>query len=579
MVIDTVAIGRWYGSLMPGRTRRPVEQADVRDSRDSSSRPAVNPARSGAPPGRADMAYLQRTMGNTAVARALQGSDTVVRDATYSPDIGEGKRPRTPRLTQVTQASVQRNEESEEVLTTLATPQVRPGPAIEVQKELVEGIETNLAAIILSDAEAKRAYDTEMERYLEAHKRWEQGWGWFRGSEPKLPDAPFGGRLPNSQVTAETASEFNLGGILIDSLPEYKRKDVEGFYEGLAERARLIPLDPRRVAGARSSGTVLPELVAGLAPLVIENTLRTMIDASQFKYLRAAGLPNAQWKILVEVHYIRARPKDMAGFHKDTQGQTLFVNLNYHAGEHSLRGPEYVLNPPRSGKHDERIYGTGGKAATLPKEFTDDLTYAREQLGDPTEIRSSGTVTPYGYVAFVDEAIHHATPFFENRYVTPAEFRAYLTRADKNKLDAIIEAEGKADDVDASIISADEVEKWTAWWRMITNAAKDARYTRLDFAATMEGDEFDRMLENVGAQEGAERQRGGAGGWYAASIPNDGRAPLHTSDKPPLVRQASNPDLSKTWPKQLPDEVPRRFLRTWVRAVPESMAAQLRNLR
>jgi hypothetical protein len=313
--------------------------------------------------------------------------------------------------------------------------------------------------------------------------------------------------------------------------------------------------------------------------MVIENTLRTMIDARQFKYLRAAGLPNAQWKILVEVHYIRARPKDMAGFHKDTQGQTLFVNLNYHAGEHSLRGPEYVLNPPRSVKHDERIYGKGEKPGTLPTQFTDDLTYARGQLGDPTEIRSSGTVRPYGYVAFVDEAIHHATPFFENRYVTPAEFKEYLTRTDKRKLDEIISAKEKTVDVDPSVIGADEVAKWTAWWQMITNPSKGARYTRLHFAGTMEGDEFDRMLENVGAEERAERQHGGAGGWYAASIPNDGRAPLHAKDKPPLIRQASNPDLSKTWPKQLPEDVPRRFLRTWVRAVPESMAAQLRSLR
>ena len=492
------------------------------------------------------MAYLQRTVGNTAVARRLQ-----------------------------------RNEESQEVLTDLATPQVREGPAIEVQKNLVTGLESNLAAVIKSDAEKKSTYDTKLAEQQKAYKVWAQdwggwGWSWIRGAEPKLPPAPFGGGR-RMQVTKEDALEFNLGGILIDSLPEYRRKNVEGFYKGLADTVKLVPLDSR-VKGARSSGTALPELVDGLAPLVIENTLRTMIDASQFKYLRAAGLPNAQWKILVEVHYIRARPKDMAGFHKDTQGRTLFVNLNYHAGEHSLRGPEYVLNPPRSEKHDKRIYGTRETPAMLPTQFTDDLSYARGQLGDPTEIRSSGTVRPYGYVAFVDEAIHHATPFFENRYVTPAEFKEYLQRKDKRKLDEIISAKEKTVDVDPSVIGADEVGKWTAWWQMITNPPKDARYTRLHFAATMKGDEFDRMLESVGAEERAERRHGGAGGWYAASIPNDGLAPLHASDKPPLVRQASNPDLSKTWPKQLPEDVPRRFLRTWVRAVPEAMAAELRNL-
>ena len=76
---------------------------------------------------------------------------------------------------------------------------------------------------------------------------------------------------------------------------------------------------------------------------------------------------------------------------------------------------------------------------------------------------------PCGYVAFADEAIHHATPFFENRYLRPAEFKAYLQRVDGKKLEAITVANGNADDVE-----------------------------------------------------------------------------------------------SKTWPNQLPEEVPRRFLRTWV---------------
>jgi hypothetical protein len=523
------------------------------------------------------MVYLQRTMGNTAVTRALHGSDIAVRDSTYSPGTGNGKRLRAPELTRAGQVRVQRNKKSRELLTTLATPQVRQGPAIEVQKDLVTGLESRLATIIEGDAKKQRKDDTKLAKWLAAHKAWEGRPKWLRGAEPMAPTPSFGNDR-RMQVTKENATEFNLGGILIDGLPEYEKENVERFYKGLAATARLVPLDSRVVAGANSGGTPLPALVDGLQRLVIENTLRTMIDASQFEYLRAAGLPNDQWKILVEVHYIRARPKDMAGFHKDTQGQTLFVNLNYHAGEHSLRGPEYVLNPPRSEKHDERIYGTPDKPGTLPTEFTGDLSHVRGQLGAPTEIRSSGTVKPYGYVAFVDEAIHHATPFFENRYVTPPEFEAYLQRSDKRKLDEIINAKEKGVDVDRSVIGPDELEKWTAWWKMIINPAKGTRYTRLDFAATLKGLEFDRMLETVGAAENAQRQRGGAGGWYAASIPNAGLAAIHASDKPPLVRQASDPDLSKTWPRQLPEDVPRRFLRTWVRAVPEAMAAQLRKL-
>ena len=472
--------------------------------------------------------------------------------------------------------TVQRNEESERLLKALATPQVREGPSIAVQKALVEGMEERLAAIIQSDAEKQRVYDDARAQHTAALEKWNAAWSWFRGAAPELTTpSPFGSgkRL---QVTAENALEFNLGGILIDSLPVYSEGNGAGLYKGLIEQAKLVPLDSR-VRGARSSGTALPELVSGLGPLLLENTLKTMIDAGQFKYLQAAGLPNAEWKILVEVHYIRARPKDMAGFHKDTQGQTLFVNLNYHVGDYSLRGPEYVVNPPSSPTHDARIYGTEGKPGTLPKPFTDDLTVIRGQLGEATEIRSSGTVRPYGYVAFVDEAIHHATPFFDHRYVTPAEFKGYLERTDKAKLDEIVRANGTPQDVNTSIIEAGDIKKWNTWREMISGPSA-ARYTRETFLPTMSGAEFDLMLENVGAVQNAERQRGGAGGWYSASIPNDGRAPIHASNKPPLIRQASNPQLTKDWPKQLPEDVPRRFLRTWVRAVPKGMADQLRGL-
>ena len=68
----------------------------------------------------------------------------------------------------------------------------------------------------------------------------------------------------------------------------------------------------------------------------------------------------------------------------------------------TVRGPEYVVNPPPSVEHDSVIYGRG----TPPREFTDDLTTIRGALPEPTEMKSAGTVKPYGYAAFVDEAIH-----------------------------------------------------------------------------------------------------------------------------------------------------------------------------
>jgi hypothetical protein len=463
------------------------------------------------------------------------------------------------------------------LLTTLATPRVAEGPAIDVQTDLVDALEKLI------------------EKKIE-----EREWG-------------------------VSHSELNLGGILVDRLPDAgsayrttkadkrgREAEVQDIFDRLvdggAEESEAPAVEfvglTTDVRAARSAGVAFGGDVkeAGLGPKVVENALKTMIDADQFEYLRLAGLPNDRWKILVELHYIRARPKDMAGFHKDTQGQSLFVNLNYHVPGRQVRGPEYVLNPPGAEEHDKRIYGTAETEGTLPDEFTEDLAATREALGEPARIESSPTVEPLGYVAFVDEAVHHATPWFGNRYVTPSEFNEYLERNHKAQLDEIITADTAyrarparrrlasfSGYVNKSIIPKREVTKWRKWLAMISVSEserskrhRETKYTRQDFAATMPGGEFDLMLEEVGSQPEAERLQGGAGGWYAASIAADlpGRPPLRSpvksKDKPPLVRTASNAKLTKNWPAQLPEEVPRRFIRSWVRAVPARLADDLR---
>jgi hypothetical protein len=371
---------------------------------------------------------------------------------------------------------------------------------------------------------------------------------------------------------------------------EDRQASIQALYERVKPTATFISLDvdPQnpKTRGATSTGVRFGKNVseAGLGAKVVENSVKTMLAAEQFEYLRLAGLPNAEWAILVELHYVRSRPKDMAGFHKDTHGQSLFVNLNYHVPR-KVRGPEYVLNPPSSQQHDELIYGTPETEGTLPKEFTRDLTETRQALGEPKRIESAGTVQPYGYVAFVDEAIHHATPYFGHRYVTPAEFKAYLERKHKAKFDEIIYREshpwlwaGWTKAGYKSYIADDEVAKWKEWLTMASvDEGEKKRYARQDFAKTMQGDEFDRMLEDVGSQDKAARESGGAGGWHSASIPKGAPlSPVKPKERPPLVRTASDADLTKKWPRQLPEGMNRRFIRTWVRAVPRKFADDVR---
>jgi hypothetical protein len=401
-------------------------------------------------------------------------------------------------------------------------------------------------------------------------------------------------------------------------------------------------------AGGLSKGARIKEL--NFDRLVVENTLKTMIDAREIEYLRLAGLPNDEWKILIEVHYFRERDMSATGFHKDTLGETLFVNLNY-AMDKKVIGPEYVVNPPPSPTHDEQL------ATSLPKGFRDDLAYTRDKLGEPTEIGAK-MVDPYGYVAFVDEAVHHATPHHWHRHVTggdltkylqtkyPAAFREamaeypkyanrgrmyywswfsswvdpkIISAVDSSKWAAwmdvvtpILAADTLRQDlqtrypaafkeastaykkyvnrgtmsywsyfsawVDPSIISAADSGKWLGWMQIIAagDAKRDRNLTRVDLKASMTADQFDEMLQAVGAAEGAQRSKGGAGGFYSASIPKAGPYPVKPTGKPALKRRLSQPDFRKQLGPAPGENEKRRFFRTWVRVIPKTKADDLR---
>jgi hypothetical protein len=478
----------------------------ARDQSRDASRPSVTAGRPRRDV-RAALQSLQRTAGNRAVADLI---------------------------------TVQRNGESADLLTELAIPQARPGPAIAVQADLV-------------------------------------------GELDKL-------------VSGIKGDIFNLGGIMIDRLP--------GSDEELVSDPKLIALP--KLGGFMTTGVPVGPAVlrAGLGPLVVHNTLSTMIDAQQIKYLRQAGLPNDEWKILVEVHYYRTRPQDQTGFHKDTLGETLFVNLNYHVDQ-PLVGPEYVVNPLPSPDHDLLIGGTGKAPGTLPPQFVADLAATRERLRAPATI-GTDIIEPYGYVAFVDEAIHHSTPRYGHRVVTSAELKAFLIaryasqfkaatdgyakygkqrakdeqkrrrQADKKgKKKTEKEAKSKpfSSYVGKKPISPHDSEKWLAWMEMTDDDRGQATYTRADLAGTMSSAEFGDLLDSTAAVD--EPDRRGAAGFQAASIPKAGLWPITAKGTPPLKRQLSDPDFQKQIPRPLKAGEARRFFRTWVRAVPTEKAAKL----
>jgi hypothetical protein len=422
---------------------------------------------------------------------------------------------------------IQRDEKSAALLTELAKPQIKPGPAVSVQQELVKKLDTEHA------------------------------------------DEFAGGIL-------------NLGGILIDQMPE---TDAE-----LIEQAELVdlPTAGQFISAGSPRGGKIKAL--GFDRLVVKNTLETMISSKEIEYLRLAGLPNDEWKILVEVHYYRERDMSATGFHKDTLGETLFVNLNYHMDKKVI-GPEYVINPPVSPAHEEQI------KTSLPASFRQDLAVTRGKLGEPTEYRT-GMVDPYGYVAFVDEAVHHATPFYGQRWVTGRDLKWYLEEKYPAALKEASAAYPKyanrsawyylwgfSSYVEPSIISAADSSKWLAWMQILADDANaDRRFTRNDLKA-MPAAEFDDLLDVVGAEassdkEGkrtpSERTKGAAAGFHSASIPESGLNPIKPLGKPPLKRRLSDPDFRKQLPPEPEATEKRRFFRTWIRVIPKAKADDLR---
>jgi hypothetical protein len=430
----------------------------------------------------------------------------------------------------VAQGLIQRNEESAALLTKLAAPIARKGPEIATQKAVVD-------KLLLQ-------------------------------------------KLPNETLV-------NLGAIALTKISDDDDELVEQ-----AKKDGLMTTELMKY-GYIGSNAWMQVASAGVADGLITNTLRTMIDAEQVKYLRKAGLPNEEYMILVEIHFYLARNMDQWGMHKDTKGSTLFVNLNYHMNQ-DVVGPETLVNPDPTPAHDEALGIKKGEATsegTLPKEFLSDLMTTRGKLGEPTTIGNK-TVPAYGYVAFVDEAIHHATPLYGHRSVKGKHFKKYLEQtqpapfiqaaqvgyAKWNKSFTGTLYTAFSDYMDpTSPIPKPDAAKWLEWMKMADDSKAETAYKRPQFLkAGMTNDDIDTMLETVAEITDAEKENKtdrpteSTGFFVDADVPMPGtqtaiRSPLKAKGKPPLKREMSQNALAGKLPA--PAEKDRRFFRTWVRAV------------
>jgi hypothetical protein len=213
---------------------------------------------------------------------------------------------------------------------------------------------------------------------------------------------------------SEKAGHYNaavcLGGIILPALKKYNN------LESLIKDCSFVNL------GKGSVGRGIFELLGNdVKKDLIANTLLTMYQAKQLDYLwysKFGGNESSKWKVVVEVHYYRSRESTKNTFHKDTLGQTLFVNLNY-LNSKKIVGPEYMVNPEELGSRLKQI------AAFLPEEFLEDRESVMGRMKAP-EIIEVVDVPKYGYVAFVDEMIHHSSPTTKRRSVKGSELYEFI---------------------------------------------------------------------------------------------------------------------------------------------------------
>ncbi|GAB3780679.1 hypothetical protein GCM10028818_33350 [Spirosoma horti] len=357
------------------------------------------------------------------------------------------------------------------------------------------------------------------------------------------------------QKPEKDRSKYNsscVGGIVLTEMDE-----GDSVYD-LISKASLVKLESNAVKN--SSYDLVQK--AGIENDIIINTLATMEKAGQLEYLQKSGVINENWKIIIEVHYTKVRFQTTTNLHKDTIGQTLFVNLNY-VNDKEISGPEYIVNPASSEKYEAHI------ARNLPTEFIRDLRRAKELLPIPTEFGAT-RIPKYGVVAFVDEAIHHKTPSVEHRTIEPTKIVEVYADINKAYIDYNKQKWGLWPFI--TFLAHKYRSRSNEWYKIFQkiNRSPTDKFTRAELVKVLPERQIDLL---IGGGPRFEEE------FDSASIPEyqeidktKSRVPVKRPGQPALKRQMSRDLLKGSLPKRMAKDEHRKFFRTWVRAVPRREA-------
>jgi hypothetical protein len=257
----------------------------------------------------------------------------------------------------------------------------------------------------------------------------------------------------------------------IEKLPQEGRQGVyrlcsvelgmeNGQVAGKVDRATQIPLGladgTSLVEASQNDHPDLAKTKVNLQNAIASNVITTLEQSGQLAYLKSNEMLNQKdYSIKVDVDFYYSRPKNAVGFHKDTTGRTMFVNLNFN-NESDMLGPEYVLNPSRIPSHEQHIQGKH-----LLK-FQQHLDNANSVLGSPQLIEAT-VVKSNGVVSFVDELIHHSTPYPEHRGITREQLLGELNTSSGPLCQSLRTSKQFIDLHDSApadkIVSADDLRK------------------------------------------------------------------------------------------------------------------------
>ena len=306
---------------------------------------------------------------------------------------------------------------------------------------------------------------------------------------------------------------FCLGGIeLSDDLTVSDKK--------LTKDAKLIHMTPSK---GIDDGYEAIANNATLKKRIVNVVMNTLISAGQIEYLTKSGLTNSlEWKILIEVHYYRDRNvQTYPSFHKDTQGETLFVNLNFINPE-KMAGPEYILNPLLVESYEEFLENS------LHPTFRAHLSDVRKGLKPPTEIKAT-EVPRHGVVSFVDELIHHKSPLYGLRTVSNVDVEEFL----REKFPIEYEEAERTAALRVKYKGWKSSESEVNWAKLIELATTKGEYDRTQLKKGGLGQHLiDELIDRRSHK-----------GFREINLPHSQSAPIRASGRPPLKREMSSQAL------------------------------------